>query len=136
MNYNYKIDYTTLEDGTKTLNFVFDEGPNVFTTFFASDVEEFPSIILEQIDQVFSKKKKHVECSGNDCYWDIGPKETLIVDNFAPEGTPNEITIDTLELRRLINEWIEAKAKFKEQKDADAAPHCELCSNIAQGLKL
>ena len=116
MNYNYKIDYTTLEDGTKTLNFVFDEGPNVFTTFFASDVEEFPSIILEQIDQVLSKKKKHFECSGNDCCWDIGPKETLIVDNVAPEGTPNEITVDTLELRRLINEWIEAKAKFKEQK--------------------
>ena len=65
MNYNYKIDYTTLEDGTKTLNFVFDEGPNVFTTFFASDVEEFPSVILEQIDQVLSKKKKHVECSAS-----------------------------------------------------------------------
>lgn len=116
MNYDYKIGYMEHDGEKKDVCFIFDDGPNVFTTFFASDVEQFSSIIKEQIEQVLSKKKKHIECSGNDCYWNIGPVETLIVDNFANEGEPSEITVETQELRRLIDEWIVARDKFREQK--------------------
>ncbi|WP_308602867.1 hypothetical protein [uncultured Fibrobacter sp.] len=116
MSYSYKIEFTSLADGTRTFGFVFDDGPNVLGTFFASDVEQFSSTIKDQIEQVLSKKKRRVECSGNDCYWNIGPKETLIVDNFANEGDPSEITVDTQELRRLIDEWIAARDKCREQK--------------------
>ena len=116
MNYDYKIGYMEHDGEKKDICFVFDDGPNVFTTFFASDVEQFSSIIKGQIEQVLSKKEKHVECSGNDCYWNIGPEETLIVDNFANEGEPSEIIVETQELRRLIDEWIVARDKFREQK--------------------
>ena len=116
MNYNYTIKYIEFEGKKDFLYFSFEEETGLLTNFFSGEVINFHKTIMEQIEQVLSKKKKHVECSGKDCYWDIGPKETLIVDSFANEGEPSEITVETQELKRLIDEWIEAKAKFKEQK--------------------
>ena len=116
MNYKYTIKYLEYEGKKDFLYFPFEEETGLLTNFFSGEVINFHKTIMEQIEQVLSKKKKHVECSGNDCYWNIGPKETLIVDNFADEGEPSEITVDTQELKRLIDEWIAANAKFKEQK--------------------
>ncbi len=116
MNYNYKLECMEFENGSLFRYFAFEEETGILTNFFSGEVINFCDTIMEQIEQVLSKKKKRIECSGNECYWNIGPKETLIVDNFASEGEPSEITVETLELKRLIEEWIEAKAKFKEQK--------------------
>lgn len=115
MNYNYKLECMEFDNGVKFHYFAFEEETGILTNFFSGEVINFCNTIKEQIEQVLSKKKKHVECSGNDCYWNIGPKETLIVDNFASDGDPSEITVDTRELKRLIDEWIAAKAKFKEK---------------------
>lgn len=116
MNYNYKLECMEFDNGVKFHYFAFEEETGILTNFFSGEVINFCDTIKDQIEQVLSMKKKHVECSGNDCYWNIGPKETLIVDNFASDGEPSEITVDTQELKRLIDEWIAAKAKFKEQK--------------------
>lgn len=116
MNYNYELKCIELENKSKFYYFAFEEGTGILTNFFTGEVVNFYKTILEQIDQVLSKKKRHVECSGNECYWNIGPRKTLIVDNFANDGDPSEITIETQELLRLINEWIAARNKFKEQK--------------------
>lgn len=117
MNYNYAIKYLEFEGKKDFLYFAFEEETGILTNFFTGEVVNFHKTILEQIEQVLSKKKRHVECSGNECYWNIGLKETLIVDNFANEGEPSEITVETFELKRLIDEWVAARDKFKEQKN-------------------
>ena len=116
MNYNYELKCIELENKSKFYYFAFEEKTGLLTNFFSGEVINCCSTIKDQIEQVLSKKKRHVECSGNECYWNIGSKETLIVDNFANEGEPSEITVNTQELRRLIDEWIAARDKFREQK--------------------
>ena len=116
MNYIYTIKHLEFEGKRDCLYFSFEEETGILTNFFSGEMTNFHKTIMEQIELVLFKKKKNVECSGNDCYWDIGPKETLIVDNFANKEESSEITLDTRALKRLIKEWIEAKAKFKEQK--------------------
>ena len=115
MNYNYKLECMEFDNGVKFHYFAFEEETGILTNFFSGEVINFCDTIKDQIEQVLSKKKKHVECSGNECYWNIGPKETL----FASDGEPSEITVDTRELKRLIDEWIAAKAKFKEKAKGD-----------------
>ena len=115
---NYKIKY--IERNGEKIDLIFefnDQKENqILPIFLYSEVVNFYNDIKCQLESVLRGEKKHNECSGNSCYWNIGPQETLIVDNFANEGEPSEITVDTQELRRLIDEWIAARDKFRAQK--------------------
>lgn len=115
---NYKVKYIE-QNGEKvdlTFEFVNPKENQILPVFLYSEVINFYDDLKNQLESVLRGKKKSEECSGNSCSWNIGPEDTLIVDNFANEGEPSEITVGTQELRHLIDEWIAARDRFREQK--------------------
>lgn len=120
MNYNYKIKTIEFADKTTFRYFAFEEKTGILTNFFSGEVINFGDEIKEQLDLVLSGKRRRIECSGNESSWRIGKRHTLIVNFFASEGEPSEITVDTVELRRIIDEWIEARKKFREERKKDS----------------
>lgn len=119
MNYNHKIKTIEFANKTTFRYFTFEEKTGILTIFFSGEVINFGDEIKDQLDQVLSGKRRRIECSGNDCSWRIGKRHTLIVNSFANEGEPSEITVDTAELRRLIDEWDRVRKKFREERGKD-----------------
>ncbi len=118
----YQIKYLEKNGKRDDLVFHFENADmeRILPIFLYGDVVNFHNEIKGQLDLVLSGKRRRIECSGNNCFWRIGKRHTLIVDSFASEGEPSEITVDTAELRRLIDEWIEARKKFREERKKDS----------------
>lgn len=95
---------------------IFDDEHRALNIFFNGDAKEFENEIKEQLDQVLSGKRRRIECSGNESSWRIGKRHTLIVNSFANEGKASEVTVDTAELRRLIDEWDRVRKNFREER--------------------
>ena len=118
---NYKVKYIE-QNGKKvdlTFEFINPEENQILPVFLYSEVTNFYDDLKNQLDSVLCGNSKNEECSGNSCSWNIGPKETLIIDNFANDSELSEISVGTQELRNLIDEWIAARDKFGEQEDKD-----------------
>lgn len=81
---------------------------------FLGEVSNFPERIKEQIKLVLEGKEELVEGNGNCCSWDFEPEDTDIWDVFDDNDKTNHIVVKTKDLNVLIDEWLEARKKFKK----------------------
>ena len=109
MNYTIK----NINDST----FIFDFQPKntVLTLFLEGDFTAFHDQFLQLIDNVLDDKSKSEEMTGNSTNVVFKKDMTTIEDLFL-DGEPTLCTIQTSELRSLMDEWLQKRAEFLKTK--------------------
>ena len=107
-----KYEVYELADGRKHLNVIFDdEKYDLLTIFLVVEVNSFREWIKDSFDKVISGRVQYEEIGGNICYAEITPDITTIYNSLSDDDEQCEV--NTLELRRLIDEWCDKVDEFK-----------------------
>ena len=116
------MDYVVNEifhDG-EAIEIIFDFVPpnGTLTCFLVSDFLNFQDCCLLAIDKVLQGESEKEEVTGNDTYVEFGPETTFLENMFPPdENVPETCTVDTKELRQVMDEWIARHAQFETEKE-------------------
>lgn len=86
-------------------------------TFLSSDARDMGDFFLEAIEKVLSGQESYQEVSGNVCGLEIRKELTRVIDNLADDGIGNACTIETEELKQLIEVWLDHLEKFQSEQD-------------------
>ncbi len=121
----YAINHIIREGKPEHILFDFIPPNGTLTCFLLSDFLSFRTAYLDAIDKVLRGESKKEELTGNDSYIAFGP-ETTFLENLFPlnDDVPETCTLDTKELRQVMDEWLERHAQFeaeKEQLEREAA---------------
>ncbi|WP_404900462.1 hypothetical protein PV791_05260 [Priestia filamentosa] len=72
------------------------------------DMASFGEAIFKDfMENVITEKSEREEISGNICSLEILKEYTIISTEFVDSGVSNELKVDTDEMFKLINEWVE-----------------------------
>ena len=108
--------------------FEFNPPNEVLTLYLLDDFSEFTDFYLPAIDKVLRGESEKEELAGNSSYIEFGPVNTFLENLFpADDNVPETCTLDTKELRQVMDEWLEAERKRKEaaEKPQDGGPAAE-----------
>ena len=112
-----KYEYTIreIDHGDNVKSFVMDlpKEHDVVAIFLNTEVPNFGSWFLEEIDMVLSGKARRRVISGNVCVLDIRKRNTTIDCEFANFGDGDSCKIKTEKLKELILLWFEKAGTFK-----------------------
>ena len=114
----YKI--IELGNGKKDMTILFSNinHPEILTSFFYSDVTPFEDWIKADFDKVISGECEYEKVNGNVCCAEISPVTTKIYDNLIEDDEEYYAScceVNTMELRKLIDEWCDKVRKFKKE---------------------
>ena len=114
---NYKIKYIEHQGKIEDMIFSFD-GDYCILSEFLDDVDSFSKEYLKIFDNVLSGKEEKDAAYGNCCSFKIDKNKT-VVESLYPEdeGEPTTCTVNTRELRSLMDEWLKKKTEFLKRKE-------------------
>lgn len=109
MKYNNDFELTPLG----SLRIILPPEISVVATFLEDDVQgDDGTFWLSRINQVFEEDLDCVELGGNSCNLEIRKDITRVINEYLEEEQ-NECLIETIELRNLIEVWVEESKKYK-----------------------
>lgn len=113
---NYQIKYIEHEGVVEDMVFLF-EGEYHILSEFLDDVDSFSQEYLEIFDNVLSGKVEKDSASGNACSFEVD-KDNTVIEFLYPEdeNEPEVCTVNTKELRTLMDEWMQKRAEFLSKK--------------------
>ncbi len=113
---NYQIKYIEHQGVVEDMVFLF-EGEYHILSEFLDDVDSFSREYLEIFDNVLSGKVEKDFASGNSCSFEVDKDKTVIEFLYPEDENETEIcTVNTLELRTLMDEWLQRRAEFLNRK--------------------
>lgn len=116
MKYSYKLRQVDLAHSRKTLAIDLPVELAVVETFLMSDINQgSKNSFLKAIDRVLNGESEYQEITGNVCCLEIRKNTTKVINvlaEFTDENIDSECLIETAELRKLIETWLDAKSKF------------------------
>lgn len=113
---DYNIRYIEYCGRIDDFVFDFDKNLSLLSTFLSSDVSSFEEWIKSDFDKVLKGECEYKEFFGNVCGVEINPTTTKIYDNLTDNDEERDntcCTVDTKELRKLIDEWCCELKKFR-----------------------
>lgn len=110
------MNYTIRQIDEKTIIFDFQPKNVVLSLFLEGDFTTFQDKFLQQIDNVLYGKTSEEEICGNATNVIFKKEETEIEDLYL-EGEPTTCTVNTRELRSLMDEWLKKRADFLKRKE-------------------
>lgn len=112
----YQIKYIEHDGVVEDMVFAFDEAFHILSEFL-DDVDSFSKYYLEIFDNVLSGKVEKDSASGNACSFEVD-KEKTVIEFLYPEdeNKPEVCTVNTRELRSLMDEWLQKRAGFLKNK--------------------
>lgn len=109
MKYNFGFDLTPLG----SVRIILPPELSVVATFLEDDVQgDDGAFWVSRINQVFAQDLDCVELGGNSCNLEVRKDITRVTNEYL-EGEQNECLIETIELRNLIEAWVEERTKYK-----------------------
>lgn len=113
----YQIKYIERDGIVDDMVFIFDGKLHILSDFL-DDVESFSKDYLEIFDSVLSGKVEKDSASGNACSFEVDKNKT-VVELLYPEdeNKPETCSVDTCELRSLMDEWLQKRAEFLSKKN-------------------
>ena len=124
----YAVNYFIYNGKPEHVLFDFVPPNETLTCFLVDDFSAFKTMYLDAIDKVLRGESGKEELTGNSSYIEFGPVNTFLENLFpADDNVPETCTLDTKELRQVMDEWLEAERKRKEaaEKPQDGAPAAE-----------
>lgn len=113
---NYQIKYIEHQGVVEDMVFLF-EGEYHILSEFLDDVDSFSREYLEIFDNVLSGKVEKDSASGNSCSFEVDKDNTVINFLYPEDENETEIcTVNTRELRALMDEWLQKRAEFLNGK--------------------
>ncbi len=114
---NYKIKYIERQGKADDMVFIFDDEHRILSEFL-DDVDSFTQDYLETFDKVLSGEVARESASGNACYFEADKEKTFIEFLYPEdEDTRETCTVNTRELRSLMDEWIQKRAEFMKNRE-------------------
>ncbi|MBQ2559419.1 MAG: hypothetical protein II565_02330 [Fibrobacter sp.] len=113
---NYEVKYIEEQGKIEDMVFIFDGNFSILSEFL-DDVESFSKEYLEIFDRLLSGKVEKYSANGNCCSFEAD-KDKTIVEFLYPENENERkiCTVNTHELRLLMDEWLKKKAEFFKSK--------------------
>ena len=114
----YEIKTLKLDNGTEYLTIIFEDTKlTSLHSFIVDDFSAFTQDYLEIFDNVLSGKVEKDSASGNACSFEVD-KEKTVIEFLYPENEnePEICTVNTRELRSLMDEWLQKRAEFLKTK--------------------
>ena len=114
---NYEVKYIEEQGKIEDMVFIFDGALGILSEFL-DDVESFSREYLEIFDRVLSGEVEKDSASGNCCSFETD-KDKTVVELLYPENENERkiCTVNTRELRSLMDEWLEKRAEFLKGKE-------------------
>lgn len=113
----YSFREIDLKDGRKLLAIDFeDKKKELLSVFLQIEVRVFAEYILEGLNLVIEYGSEYEEFNGNICGIEIRPNYTRIYDNLAEDGKGNWCEIETKELKKLIDMWLDKCEKYEKKE--------------------
>ncbi|GIP37796.1 antitoxin [Paenibacillus sp. J31TS4] len=115
MSYSYRIE-TIEQQGRRLLVMRLPEELALVEMFLYTDVQSGEGSgpwVLGAIDRVLAGQSAQEEVAGNVCALVIGPEWTTVVDQLA-EDEEADCRIETPELKRLLEIWLEEQRKHRQ----------------------
>ena len=114
----YEIKPLKLDNGSECLTIIFEDKKLMpLHPFIVDDFSAFAQDYLKTFDKVLSGEVESDSASGNACYFEVNKDKTFVEFLFPPDENTREIcTVSTRELRSLMDEWMEKRAKFLKGK--------------------
>lgn len=113
----YQIKHLEYQGKVDEMVFVFDKEFSVLSDFLG-DVSSFPADYLKIFDDVLAGRTEKDSMSGNACYFEVDAEKTFIDALFPEEENhPECCTVNTRELRQLMDEWLQKRAEFLKLKE-------------------
>ncbi|WP_458450108.1 hypothetical protein [Fibrobacter sp.] len=115
---NYKIKECFFNNGESYLTVLLDD-EKLFpvNAFIRDDFTPFSKEYLEIFDNVLSGKVEKDSASGNSCSFEVDKDKTVIEFLYPEDENETEIcTVNTRELRALMDEWLQKRAEFLNGK--------------------
>ena len=111
---NYTTEIVKFFDD-EILLFHFEDGFNTLDTFFATDVPQFHSILVREINRILARKKEEGCFTFNSCDITIR-KEKCVVASLHTADVCTCCEIPTEELLSLIKQWVRMDNDLKSTK--------------------
>ena len=114
----YEIKPLKLDNGTEYLTIIFEDTKlTSLHSFIVDDFSAFTQDYLEIFDNVLSGKVEKDSASGNACSFEVD-KEKTVIEFLYPENEnePEICTVNTRELRSLMDEWLQKRAELLKTK--------------------
>jgi hypothetical protein len=92
----------------------------VFLICDVEDREFCGAFFLEAIDKVLSGKEQFLVVGGNVCALEIRADFTRVIDTLADDGIGDACEIETVELKKLIEVWLDHKEKFRKESSQES----------------
>ena len=114
----YEIKTLKLDNGSERLTIIFeDKKLKPLHPFIVDDFSAFTQDYLETFDKVLSGEVEREAASGNACYFEADKNKTFIEFLYPKDEDSRETcTVNTRELRSLMDEWLQKKAEFLKRK--------------------
>lgn len=113
---DYQVKYIEYQGIVEDMIFVFDDNYHVLTEFLG-DVDSFSKEYLEIFDKVLSGETEKDSASGNACSFEVDKENTVIEFLYSEdEENPDTCTVNTKELRALMDEWLRKRAEFLQSR--------------------
>lgn len=119
MKYPYEFKVVKIDETSKVLSIKLPKEIELIETFLFADIQSgigSKDWVLEAIDKVLSGKSKIEKLSGNICCLIIEKDITEVRDNYVEYTDVKPCTIETIELRELINIWCSEYERFEKLK--------------------
>lgn len=110
----YEIKTLKLGNGIERLTIIFEDSKlKPLHPFIVDDFSAFTQDYLETFDKVLSGEVERESASGNACYFEADKEKTFIEFLYPEdEDTRETCTVNTRELRSLMDEWVQKRTEF------------------------
>lgn len=115
IKYSFKFDEIVFNNGQKDLIIIMQKEIALVGNFLMSDVQGHPDYVMEILDDVLNDKSEYEEFNGNVCGLEIKKEKTTVYNNLADDGMGNWCEIETEELRKLVDVWINNLREFRKK---------------------
>ena len=116
MKYKYAFDEIVFKSGNKARIIIMkDEKYRMIPQFLISDIQGGDAeYVFSAIDNVVAGVVPYKVLNGNVCGVEIHKEKTQICDNLAEDGMGDWCEIETTELRKLVEIWVNEVKRFKK----------------------
>lgn len=116
MKYKYKFDEIVFKSGNKIRIIIMEEEKHrMIAQFLMSDIQGGDAeYVFLAIDNVLDQKIPYKLLNGNICGVEIHKEKTQIYDNLTEDGKEDWCEIETIELRKLVEVWVNEIKQFKK----------------------
>lgn len=112
----YQVKYIEHQGTIEEMVFVFEEKYRILTEFL-DDVDSFSKDYLAIFDKVLSGEVEKDSVSGNACSFEVDKENTVIEFLYLEdEENPEVCTVNTKELRSLMDEWLQKRSEFLQSR--------------------